>query len=199
MKNRTMAATVGVVAFVGLAAVAPATAGSSSAVSLEEMLPILAKAQSSSDHVPDSIDLDALGNISEDTIRFLGSDHAGSYWVGTTASDDVCLVMQTAADPDMAASSCVPIGSFYRDGLRLMAGQGMDQPETNAEAYLFPSDINLPSSDSPVSSARSAGGSGDSASFISGAAGELDDLDAFEVSRDDGTTFHFAPISREGL
>lgn len=199
MKNNFIAAAVGVVALIGLTAASPATAGNSSAVGLEEMLPVLAEPRTDADGVPESVDLVALGNISEDSVRLLGNDHAGTYWVGTTSTDDVCLVMQTASDPDMAASTCAPIGAFYRNGLRLMAGKGMGQPTSNTQAYLFPADIRVPGAEALAPFTRSTSDVGPSGTFISGLLGELDGIDAFDVSREDGTTFQFVPILHEGM
>lgn len=192
MKTKIVGAATGVAALVALATVLPA-AGSSSSVSIEEMVPAFATQQAGSDRAPATLNLESLGGISADSLRLVGSDEAGRYWVGRGETSDVCLIMQLAVDEEMAASTCAPIAEFYRVGLKLMAGKSEDEPATSAEAYLFPADIDLRGDVSPAArSARSAG----KANLISGNPDVLDKLEDFEVRREDGTVFRFSPLFR---
>lgn len=179
---------------VALGTATPAVAASAHAMSVEDLIPALAAPQLESDRAPDGLDLVALGGIDEDSLRSLGSDEAGEYWVGRAGGAEVCLVTRLAADPELAASTCTPITEFYRKGLALLAALSAEDPALAAEAYLLPSDIAAAPLDQRLVS-RSAVAE---PNLISGRPDQLETLEAFEVDRADGSSFHFAPIALTG-
>jgi len=197
MKFKTLGATASVAALIALSAAVPATAGNSSAVGLEDMLPVLAVPQDDTDRMPHGIDLADLGGVSKDSVRAIGSDEAARYWVGRSGTSEVCLILQVAADSEMAASTCAPITEFYRNGLRLVAGKSADDPSSSAEAYLLPADIDLAAIGAPEARAT-ARSVASSPNLVSGRPDQLEDLERVEVRREDGSTFYFNPISFEG-
>ena len=195
MKKTHIVGTVGAAVVVALGGALPAVANSTSAVSVEDLIPALAAPQVESDRAPEGMDLAALGGIEPDSLRALGGDDAGDYWVGRAGGAEVCLVTRLAVDPDLAASTCAPITDFYRSGLSLVAAISADDPTLAAEAYLLPADINLTSHDQ--ASARQAAVD-PQPNLISGRSDQLETLEAFEVERTNGASFRFMPIALEG-
>lgn len=193
--NKTkLACAAGLSALIAIGTAVPAVAASANSMSVEDLIPALATPQLESDRAPDGLDLAALGGIDEDSLRSLGSDGAGDYWVGRAGGAEVCLVTRLAVDQELAASTCAPITEFYRNGLSLIAALSAEDPALAAEAYLVPSDIDTTAPEQGLGS-RSAG---TESNLISGRPDQLANLEAFEVERADGSSFHFAPISLTG-
>lgn len=199
---KLIGATGGVLALAAVSTTLPAAAGDSSAVSLEEMLPLIAVPQVGSDHVPAEVKLDELGGISARSVRSAGSDDAAHYWVGRTEASEICLIMQLVDEPEMSASTCAPITEFYRKGLSLVAGTNAENPGNAAEAYLLPSDVRVPGASNDHASVRHQAERGLSptsrVNLVSGRSAQLDGLKNAEVHRGNGGTFHFRPISLNG-
>ncbi|WP_217616765.1 hypothetical protein [Cellulomonas sp. GbtcB1] len=194
MNKVKIAYATGVAAVIALGTAVPAVAASANAMSVEDLIPALAAPQHESDRAPGGLDLVALGGIDEDSLRSLGGDEAGEYWVGRAGGAEVCLVTRLAADPELAASTCTPITEFYRKGLALVAALGAEDPTLAAEAYLLPSDIGA----EPLDLGLASRSTDTEPNLISGRPDHLETLEAFEVHRADGSSFHFAPISLTG-
>lgn len=194
MNKKKIVCAAGVSALIAIGTAVPAVATSGGSVSVEDLIPALAAPQVEADRAPDGLDLTALGGIDEDSLRSLGSDEAGEYWVGRAGGAQVCLVTRLAVDQELAASSCAPITEFYRNGLSLVAAVSAEDPGLAAEAYLLPSDIDTASLGQGLARRSVAS----EPSFISGRSDQLEALEAFEVDRADGSSFHFAPISLTG-
>lgn len=192
MRKKFIAATVSVAALIALSTAVSATAGGSSTVTLEEMLPVLAAPQTDSDRAPDEIDLASLGGVLEDSLRWAGSSETGNYWVGRAGTSNVCLVLQLAADPLTSASACAPITEFYRIGLKLRVEMG--DPSAAAEAYILPADIDVIAIGASQATAT-ADVAVEGVNLVSGRPNELKGLKPSEVPRDNGMTFQFYPLS----
>jgi hypothetical protein len=194
LNKAKIAGAAGIAAVIALGTAAPAIAASANAVSVDDLIPALAAPQHASDRAPGGLDLVALGGIDEDSLRSLGSDEAGEYWVGRAGGAEVCLVTRLAADPELAASTCTPITEFYRNGLALVAGLSAEDPALAAEAYLLPSDIGA----EPLDQGLARRSAATEPNLISGRPDQLETLEAFEVDRADGSSFRFAPIALSG-
>ena len=194
MKKTTTAYAAGLAVLVAAGTAVPAVATGTTPTGVEDLIPVLAAPQTGADRAPDGLDLVALGGIDPDSLRTLGSDDAGDYWVGRAGGAEVCLVTRLAVDPELAASTCAPITAFSRVGLSLVAGLSADDPALAAEAYLLPSDIGAP----PVAQGLASRSAGGQPGFISGRPDQLEALEPFEVERPDGPAFRFAPLSLEG-
>jgi hypothetical protein len=194
MAGKILGATGVVAALIVLSAALPATAGGESRVEVEEMLPALGAPQTSADHVPEGIDLDALGGVRPETVRSLGTDETADYWVGRAGSSRACLILHLPGQEPITAATCGLIMDVYRQGLALDAGSQRDDPTRSAQAYLLPSDVDpakLGSMLTKVSSNRD----GDKTNLLSRQQLNTTPLQPAALPRNNGEVFEFTPLA----
>lgn len=190
--RRTTTGLLGAVAtLVGLTVAGPALADGEG-VSLEVMIPQFSTPQDAADIVPSSVPLEDLGDIDETSSRFLGRDAAADYWIARSGTSRLCFISHIRTE-GMSASSCADITTFYRHGIGLSAGSGIRDPETSAEAYLFPADIVLPTAAHENRESIMRAEVSSSTSNLVSVNPESPGLAQFDVSRADGSVFQFAP------
>lgn len=132
------AATVAATA-IGLSLVTTAQAGT--ATSAIEHLSLMAQRQAPPDHLPEFISSGTeVGDlVAPATTRRLGSAGAGTYWSGTDADGELCLITvigDTEAD-FVAGASCAPPADFAGKGIGLQVAG----PPGASEAYLLPDGV----------------------------------------------------------
>lgn len=129
-----------------LLAISPAAASigrGDGRVSLEEAVPALGEEKTQLDRLPRNIDVAVIRGIRLDSVRSLGSDGVGKYWVARSGSSSICVILRIIGGAQVTASSCGPIAEFYRQGIPIAAGEAMDRPELSVQAYLLPSDVEV--------------------------------------------------------
>jgi len=197
MKKITTIGAVALTAGCFLAASSPAW--SATGTSVDELIPVLSVPQTAADIAPASLDLEALGGIQADTVRYLGDDEVGQYWIGQTSNMDVCLITHVPGGYETSASNCATIATFNQYGLGILAGEDLNDPTRSVEAYYFPADIadSFVGSDRDVASlrSRSANDVRDS-DLVAGPSGSLH-MERENVERPDGSSFHFQPLGSE--
>jgi hypothetical protein len=122
---------------VGIAA-ASASKPDITAISADANLDVLASAQSSSDRMPSQVNLgrQGEGGLLASSVRALGSDGRGGYYLSTDASGNVCLTI-TVKGTTNSATACGTPQQVAEGGLSLAAyGPGTNPAWT--EAYLLP-------------------------------------------------------------
>ncbi|QKW15621.1 hypothetical protein [Verrucosispora sp. NA02020] len=194
MRTATTIATAGVAGLIVLSTALPAIAGDDSRTSIEEMLPVLAVQQSVQDRVPASVELDKLGNVSQESVRYLGRDDVANYWVGRAGTSQVCLILQISGGNEVSASTCTYVTDFYKKGLGLVAG-GDGQ---TAEAYLLPADIDPTELGAESYDPRQKGRVVPGANLLTVRSKATSGWKGSEVRRSDGSSFRFSPIPSEG-
>lgn len=180
----------------------PAYADGEHSTSVETLLPELGESQSAEDEVlAEEADLEALGGIDPASVRFLGEDELGAYWLGRAGSSEVCLVVQAPGHYEVTSSSCSDISQFSRTGLSLRTGETADK-ENNPEAYLMPADVSSselePYSTSSASVMSQTAEPGSRSGLLVVRSGDAHrNLKPTEISRGDGSTFEFTPLDGE--
>lgn len=180
----------------------PAYAEGEHSTSVETLIPELGVTQNEKDELlAEQADLEALGGIDPASVRFLGEDELGAYWLGRAGSSEVCLVVQAPGEYEVTSSTCADISQFSRTGLSLRTGETADK-ENNPEAYLMPADISTselePYAASDASFMRQTAAPGSRSGLLvvrSGDAGR--GLEPTQISRADGSTFEFSPLEDE--
>ncbi|WP_133434219.1 hypothetical protein [Aeromicrobium phragmitis] len=157
---------------------------------LEDLLPVLAAPQTAGDRVPEGVDLATLGALEPDSVRRVeGRDSDAQYWVGTTASNEVCLILHLPENDGATASSCAPVSSFDERGVPIrVSGTG-----GSAEAYLLPADVDtstLPPALIEVTGPAGAVG----ATLVSPRPGAAGSLQPTQLERRGGDSFAFVPL-----
>ncbi len=161
-------------------------------IDLDEILPISAAAQTERDRTLTGLNFDLSEHgLSVDALRSVGSDGIADYWVGVVDDTQVCIVGYIPGNDWVAASTCSTVSEFYRQGLGLGLGKGGDD---GTEAYLLPADIDpsqlrLPSAASPFGTAQAQG----AVLFALDPTGPKPA--PTEVKRENGVSFHFAPLA----
>lgn len=200
--NKKMLLIPSAVAIVAVGAVVPAYADNSDATSVETLLPELAQPQDPQDEkLAEEADLEALGGIDPESVRSLGADELGSYWLGRAGSSEVCLIVQAPGDYRVTSSTCTDIARFSETGLSLRTGESADR-ENNPEAYLMPADVpshevTALSGSSEIASRRSAESGAQSGLLVVRSGDASDLLDPATLQREDGSSFEFTPLGHE--
>ncbi|MGO1544840.1 MAG: hypothetical protein ACTHXA_10935 [Gulosibacter sp.] len=169
----------------------PVVSTAESAVTIEDMIPLLTQPQTKIDTVPESVDLEALGNISSASVRLAGEDALAQYWIGLTEASEVCLIMHIPTS-GISASTCGLATDFYSSGLGLVAGESRDDPSSSAEAYLLPFDIDSSEVGASTSLSRDRGVEGVNLVTVPYQANGLFSVDVERANG--GAEFHFDPI-----
>lgn len=191
MRNKATTASVALVGAAGLvlAASTPALAGTGT-TPIEDVVPIFSLTQTAADVPPSNVNLEALGDIDPESVRAVGSDDVASYWVGQSADEDICLITYIPGGNEVAGSSCRSIPEFNQWGLGMIMGEDTADPSRSAEAYYLPSDISV----AAIGASDQSGARVAASNFTSGRPGALN-LSPEDVTRSDGSTFHFQPLS----
>jgi hypothetical protein len=134
------AATVAATA-IGLSLVATAQAGTATSKSAIEQLSLMSQKQTPADPLPQFISSGTeVGElVTPASVRRLGSAGAGTYWSGTDANGELCLITvigDTEAD-FVAGASCAPPSVFATKGVGLQVAG----PPGASEAYLLPDGV----------------------------------------------------------
>lgn len=190
MNTKLVAAVAGAGSLILGSLFVPTVAMAGSAVTLEDMAPALPEPQSKQDQLPSIVDLEALGNISSESIRFAGDDDTAQYWIGKGEAAEIWLIMHIPEN-GISASTCAQATDFYSSGLALAAGESRTDPSSSAEAYLLPADINLADMGALAANRKSA--EVDGVNLIT-VPFQSHDIPSSEVDRKDGSTFYFVPI-----
>lgn len=182
-----------------MAAASPALAGGG-VIPLEDVAPILSTTQTTADLPPTYIDLHVLGDIDPASVRAIGHDEVADYWVGQSTANDICLITAIRGGNEVAGSSCRSLVEFNQFGLAMITGEDASDPKRSAEAYYLPGDVTLSdvgATESNGSNLRVAEGANSSQPMDGLAAGRPGtlDLEARDVERSNGSTFHFKPLS----
>ncbi|MFC4016174.1 hypothetical protein ACFOY2_53815 [Nonomuraea purpurea] len=141
-KSFSLVAAVGVAATaIGLSLVAAAQAGTATSAGAAEHMSLMSQKQTAADHLPEFISAGTeVGElVAPATTRRLGSSGAGTYWSGTDANGELCLITvigDTAAD-FVAGASCAPPSDFPAKGVGLQVAG----PPGASEAYLLPDGV----------------------------------------------------------
>ncbi|MGN9841274.1 hypothetical protein ACTMTI_24410 [Nonomuraea sp. H19] len=134
------AATVAATA-IGLSLVAAAQADTATSKGAIEHMSLMSQRQTPVDHLPEFISSGTeVGElVAPATTRRLGSAGAGTYWSGTDANGELCLITvigDTAAD-FVAGASCAAPSDFPKKGIGLQVAG----PPGASEAYLLPDGV----------------------------------------------------------
>ncbi|MFJ3489954.1 hypothetical protein [Leifsonia aquatica] len=114
-----------------------------SSISADSNLDVLASTQSSADRMPSQVNLgrQGEGGLLESSVRALGSDARGSYYLSTDASGNVCLTVSVKGTTN-SATACGTPQQVAEGGLSLAAyGPGTSPVWT--EAYLIPDGVSV--------------------------------------------------------
>ncbi|HEX7351624.1 hypothetical protein [Brachybacterium sp.] len=177
----------------------PAYADGAHSTPVETLLPEFDESQSAKDLVlAEEADLGALGGIDPASVRLLGEDELGTYWLGRAGSSEVCLVVQAPGEYEVTSSTCADIGQFSRTGLSLRTGETADA-DNNPEAYLMPADVSSselePYSASGANFVPQTAEAGIRSGLLVVRSGDADRvLEPTKISREDGSTFEFTPL-----
>jgi len=178
---------------------ASSPAWSATGTSVEALIPVLSAPQTEADMAPASLDLEALGGIEPTSVRYLGADEVGQYWLGQTNDVDVCLITHVPGGYETSASNCMTLSNFNQYGLGIKAGEDLADPSRSVEAYYFPADVAGEFTESgPGTTARQStdGTARAPGDLIAGPTGSLD-VAAVDVPRPDGSSFRFRPLTPE--
>ncbi|MFV2010477.1 MULTISPECIES: hypothetical protein [unclassified Micromonospora] len=197
MRVPALGVTAGVAALNVISTALPALAQDAPRVEVERMLPILALPQSVQDRVPEDVDLGHLGNVSRESVRFLGEDDIADYWVGRSGNTQVCLIVKISGGNGVSASACASVTDFYRTGLGLGAGESVNGSEGSIEAYLLPADID-PIDLGAARHMKQAWQGRPDAHLLTVRPQVGSNWKGSEVERDNGISFRFTPISSKG-
>ncbi|MGC5627181.1 hypothetical protein ACPYO6_02890 [Georgenia sp. Z1344] len=197
MRHKNGLAVAGVVGLAATVIAVPASGADDSVRVIDDVAEALSLPQSASDAPPEPVRLDELGDIIPDSVRLVESDEIGSYWIGQTSSDDICLFVHIPGGVEVAASACASLPQFYQSGLGLTASEGDDDPYRAVEAYLVPDNVDVQEfsiGEEPLGPAAESR----IANLIIVPPEHRGTLESTDLPLDSGELFSFTPIPREG-
>lgn len=175
----------------------PATADEAPRVDVEDMLPVLGEPQTAHDHLPTEFPLDAFGGVRPETVRSLGADDKAEYWLGRAGSSNICLMLHIPGGAEITAATCGSITDFYKGGLALEAGAKRQSPNSSAQAYLLPSNVDAAALGSMLTKVSS-GSDGIRANLLTRQSSDTTPVRPADLKRGSGEVFTFNPLTPAG-
>lgn len=133
MKRRTMILTASAVLVGATGVIAAPTVVASDGGNAPDVVAVLAVEARSVDALPMGVDKDAHGLVET---RYLGSDDYAGYWVGTDASNQICLI--AVSPSNVSGSACNTPEVAERSGLLLGFNGNERLGEGAVVAHLLP-------------------------------------------------------------